>query len=157
MRWRVSILAVLAAAIQGACAQSPTLDKAAEEAAIREVAEGSLLSAAMAGDLDGVVAAYTEAAVMMPPGAPSERGLDAIRMLWTSFLELPGIEIQRMDEAVIHVSDSGDMAYSLGGYQLGYMDSEGNAQVEQGKHVRVWEKETDGAWRIAVDIWNANP
>ncbi len=155
MRWRVSIL--LWAAAFGACAPQPTVDQTAEEAVIREVAEGAMLGAARAGDLDGVVSAYSETAVMMPPGAPSERGLDALRMLWASFLELPGIDIQRMDEAVIHVSDSGDMAYSLGGYQFGYMDSEGNALVEQGKHVRVWEKGADGTWKIAVDIWNANP
>jgi ketosteroid isomerase-like protein len=157
MRVRVWILAALTTAVVGACAQQPTVDKAAEEAAIREVAEGELLNAARAGDLDGVLGAYAETAVMMPPGAPSERGLETLRMLWASFLELPGVDIRRMDEAVIQVSDSGDMAYSIGGFQLGYMDSEGNALVEQGKHVRVWQKDADGAWKIAVDIWNANP
>ena len=126
MRLRVWVLAALTTSILGACTQESIVDFAVEESAIREVAEGSLLSAAIAGDLDGVLDAYARGAVMMPPGAASQRGRDALRTLWASYLALPGINFKRMDEVTIEFSDSGDMAYSLGGYELSYLDADGN-------------------------------
>ena len=156
MRIRTLILVAVAATCILACDQRASVDKASEEAAIRAVAEGSMLRAAREGNLVGVLDAYSESAIMMPPGAPSQRRRAELESFWRSFLELPDIDIKRMDETSIQVAASGDMAYSIGGYDLSFVDEEGNAQSDQGKHVRVWEKGPDGSWKIVVDIWNAN-
>jgi ketosteroid isomerase-like protein len=52
------------------------------------------------------------------------------------------------------IRTSGDMAYEIGSYSLAFEPSQGGAG-DTGKYVLVWIKE-DGAWKVAVDIFNSN-
>jgi len=55
------------------------------------------------------------------------------------------------------VAKSGELGYTWGTYILSYKDENGEAQKSYGKYLNIWEKETDGSWRVAVDMGNSSP
>lgn len=55
------------------------------------------------------------------------------------------------------VSASGDMGWTWGTYTLETNDRAGDKIKSYGKYVNVWKKQTDGTWKVIVDIGNASP
>ena len=55
------------------------------------------------------------------------------------------------------VSISGELGYTWGKYILSYIDEDGNKQNSYGKYLNIWKKETDGSWRVSVDMGNKSP
>ena len=53
------------------------------------------------------------------------------------------------------LSKTADLGYTIGRYELTRNDAEGNPVVERGKYVRLFRKQSDGAWKCTVDMWNA--
>ena len=51
------------------------------------------------------------------------------------------------------VANSGDMGWTWGQYQV-VVDSQ---DVDTGKYVNVWKKQSDGSWKVRVDIGNQRP
>jgi len=51
-----------------------------------------------------------------------------------------------------HIAQSGDLGYTYGKY---HANAIGNAaSVENGYYTRVWKKDTQGRWRVIVDVLN---
>lgn len=59
------------------------------------------------------------------------------------------------EEAV--VSSSADMGFTWGRYVSEFTDAEGVVHTAHGKYLNVWQKQTDGSWKVSVDIGNSNP
>ncbi len=134
---------------------------AADEAAISaEVGKIRVLEVAMmtAGEekgADGYMSFYAEDAVELPAGTTMLQGEENIhktmdflndknnRLTWT---------IMRVD-----VAASLDLAYSYGVYEFRSKDKEGNQTVEYGKYTTVWKKQSDGRWKVVLDMGNASP
>lgn len=57
----------------------------------------------------------------------------------------------------IEVADSGDLAYSLGTWQLKGKDPKGNDVTQTGKYITVWKKQKDGSWKVVVDTGTVDP
>jgi len=57
----------------------------------------------------------------------------------------------------IEVADSGDLAYSLGTWQLKGKDQKDNDVTQTGKYLTVWKKEKDGSWKVVADTGNVDP
>lgn len=55
------------------------------------------------------------------------------------------------------ITNSGELGYTWGTYVLSYKDDEGKEQKSYGKYLNIWEKQTDGNWKVAVDIGNESP
>ena len=55
------------------------------------------------------------------------------------------------------VANSVDMGYTLGTYSLAYKDENGEEQKSYGKYLNIWKKQSDGKWKVAVDIGNDSP
>jgi ketosteroid isomerase-like protein len=54
------------------------------------------------------------------------------------------------------VTELGDTAYEVGAYMM-RLQPPGAAVVNgTGKYVVVWQRQGDGAWKLAVDIWNTD-
>ncbi|MBI3670489.1 MAG: hypothetical protein HY237_11995, partial [Acidobacteria bacterium] len=56
----------------------------------------------------------------------------------------------------IEAAKSGDIGYETGTFQLSAKDKKGKATTTIGKYVVVWKKQSDGSWKAAADIWNAD-
>lgn len=57
----------------------------------------------------------------------------------------------------IEVADSGDLAYSLGTWQLKGKDPKGNAVTQTGQYITVWKKQRDGSWKVVADTGTIDP
>jgi len=79
-----------------------------------------------------------------------------LRQYVESSLQVPGFRITwSTDEAVL--SPDGQFAYLLGNNAVTMDDPTGEPVTTKGRAVTIWQRGTDGEWRCAVDIWNAEP
>lgn len=147
----ISLICVLAGAVAAAGGMGGSAD--ANEQAIR-AADAALLQAAGAKDVERLASFYAEDAVMLWPGSPARPGRQGVRAAWSETFQNPSISITWRTEQVA-VSRSGDLAYSRGVYEGTYEEA-GRAMRQQGKFLLVWKKQSDGAWRVAVDADNTD-
>ncbi len=130
----------------------PTADAAADEQAIRAV-NAAWFQAYQSGNVDGVVASYSDDAVVNAPGAAPARGAAAIRAAFAK--EVPGLAAAGLSQAPgsnPQVGVSGDLGYEWNTYTV--TDKSGKT-VDTGKYVSVFARR-DGKWVIISDIWNSD-
>ncbi len=89
----------------------------------------------------------------MVPNVPIAQGEQAIAATWAHLLSLPNVRLH-FGPTVIEPAASGDMAYEIGTYTLGF-DSDDGRKEDRGKYVVVWKKQKEG-WRAAADILNSD-
>lgn len=156
--------AVICVALLAGCSTEPATPtqvsvpladtRASDETAIR-AASAAWSQAATAKDVDKTVSFYGEGAVVMSPKAPAVRGSENIRKGWVELLATPGPGLSWQTTSV-EVARSGDLAYETGTYVFSTIDKKGKTQEQKGKYVVVWKKQTDGAWKVAVDTDNTD-
>ena len=112
------------------------------------------VAALNAGDAAGWARQFTDDAVQMPPNAPANAGMAAIRG-WTGGL-LGQFSVKfalRIDE--VRVLD--DWAMEMGGYTIGLQPKPGGPAMEdRGKYITIYQRGSGGSWRMARDIWNSD-
>ncbi len=105
------------------------------------------------GDVAAVAALYSEDAVLLPPNSQMLRGREAIQQFWAGARQM-GVREAALE--TVQVEESGDMAWEIGAYTLKIQPEGGQATTDRGKYTVVWKRQTDGSWKMAVDIWNTN-
>jgi uncharacterized protein (TIGR02246 family) len=101
-----------------------------------------------AGDVDGIVALYTEDCRLLPPNSELLSGREAVRQEFGGMIAAGlGGELETI-EAVT----AADIGYRVGTYTLTSADG---AVVDRGKFMESW-RNVDGAWKMANDIWNSD-
>lgn len=111
--------------------------------------------AAAAKDVDQTVAFYSDDAIVFPPNATSAATKEAIRNGWKEMLGSPGSMIS-WQPTKVQVGKAGEMAWVSGTYELTMNDANGKPINDRGKYLEVWQKQTDGNWKCAADMWNSN-
>lgn len=112
-------------------------------------------AAIIAGDTDGYVALIADDAVLMPPNAPPVIGKDAIRS-WNQamsrrfrFKNYTPVD----DEVVL----AGKWAFRRARATWTLTPTAGGQPIhDSGKFIIIYERQPDGSWRIARDIWDSN-
>jgi ketosteroid isomerase-like protein len=112
-------------------------------------------SAAAAKNLEQTIAYYSDDAMVLPPNGPSATTKEAIRKLWQDLLASPGFALSWKPTRV-EVSKSGDMSHVSGTYEFSINDTSGKPINDRGKYLEVWEKQADGNWKCAADMWNSD-
>ncbi len=156
MRSHLSLLLLLFIA---ACA--PALEELVEEASTTEAdveainqLPATFAAALNAGDLDGIMAGFTDDAVRMPPNAPAIIGKESIRSLMQTNLEQNTYQLDNPPE---EVQVSGDLAFARGTYTVTVTPKAGGESIQrEGKYLVIFQKQADGSWKIARDIWNSD-
>jgi ketosteroid isomerase-like protein len=111
--------------------------------------------AAAAKDLERTVAYYSEEAIVLPPNATSAATKETIRNVWKDLLAVPGLVIT-WKPTKVKLGNSGDLAWVSGTYELTMNDPSGKLANDRGKYLEVWEKQPDGDWKCAADMWNSD-
>jgi ketosteroid isomerase-like protein len=111
--------------------------------------------AASAKDLEQTVAYYSDDAIVLAPNAASATTKEAIRNGWKDMFASPGFGITWQPTRV-QVDKSGEMAWVSGTYELTMNDASGKPINDRGKYLEVWERQTDGNWKCAADMWNSD-
>jgi uncharacterized protein (TIGR02246 family) len=105
-----------------------------------------------AGDLDGVVAAYANDAVYLPPHHPAVHGRAAIH----EYLRGPlshGVSDLVFD--VTYIKQSGNVAWDVGTYRMNVPQSNGTKKEDHGKYLTVWTR-VAAKWLITADAWSSD-
>lgn len=106
-------------------------------------------------DWEGSYAYFTSDAVSLVPHAPIAEGIEAIRGVFDQMQGLPGFALS-WKTASVEVSSSGDLGYSFGSYELSFDGADGAPVTDIGKYMTVWKKQADGAWKVALDMFNTD-
>jgi ketosteroid isomerase-like protein len=129
-------------------------DTKAIEQALRDL-DAQWSAAAGANDVEKTVSFYSQDAIVMPPNAPADTTKETIRKGWQDLLATPGLVIS-WKTTKVEVAKSGDLACVSGTYEVTMNDPSGKPINDRGKYVEVWEKQADGKWKCATDIWNSD-
>jgi len=111
--------------------------------------------AAATKDVEQTIAFYSDDAIVFPPNATSAATKEAIRNGWKEMFASPGFVISWQSTRV-QVGKSGGMAWVSGTYEVTMNDTSGKPINDRGKYLEVWEKQTDGNWKCAADMWNSD-
>ena len=101
-----------------------------------------------AGDSSGVADLYAHDAKFMMNGSPAIAGKENIRSILSAIMNSG---ISSVDLRTIEVWGTEDLLTEEGELSL----FAGDAEVDQGKYLILWEKE-DGKWKLYRDIFNSN-
>lgn len=107
-------------------------------------------------DIEKVLSYWSDDAIVMAPGQPATIGKEALRKMLEMNTTIPGFEVN-WEPKEAYVSQSGDLAYSIGVNYMKMQDSSGNKITIFHKAVEVWKKQDDGSWKCVVDIFNTDP
>lgn len=153
MRGFRNLVVLAGCALLAGCMSAATpADTAADAAAIASVNE-NWGKAYVAGDVEALVALYSEDAAVNPPGTPQVRGHAAMREFFakdTASAKEAGVTMNLNPQRDSGVS--GDLAWESGTFTA--VDKSG-ATIDAGKYVTVLQKK-DGKWLIVRDTWNSD-
>ncbi len=140
------------------CSSSPsgvtagTDTHAADEAAIR--ANSIAWSAAVtAKNRDKALSFYADDAIAFDPGRPPQTTRAERQAGWDRDLPDPNSSLS-WKTTKVEVAKSGEIAYEYGAYEYVTAEKNGSKSTLHGKYVLVWKKQSDGAWKVAIDIDN---
>lgn len=165
MQWRtramgtaVLVLSFVLTACPPPDTEAPADPEAADpEAAEQEIREQSerALAAAREGDVETIVASYSDDAIISFPFEPQIRDRDRLRESFSEFLALPGLEIDWSPDR-IEVAESGDMAYEAGRANYSW-EMQGDRVEVEAAYTLVYRR-IDGQWRgVAESITPTSP
>jgi uncharacterized protein (TIGR02246 family) len=104
--------------------------------------------AANSGDAAGMTAQYTEDAMLLPPDAAAVQGADNIESFWQQVLDagVSKLKITPKETEVL-----GDHAVRV----ISFTFKPGGAEEPvAGKGLEIWQRDSDGQWRLHRDAWN---
>jgi len=130
-----------------ACSLTAPAPPHGDRAAIQSLSKAHA-TAFFSGDIDTIVSAYAEDAVVIPPDAPAAQGRDAIRKLFAASMATakPG-QSEVFENYVVEVS--GDMGWDSGVAKV--KDANGTS-VWSGHFLATWRKK-NGKWQTVRDMW----
>ncbi len=132
-------------------AGTPPVDTAVEEAALKAVT-AAWLDAYNAGDVEKIVAMYTEDAVLMPPHAPVATGHAGIRAFLTTDTAAAKAVGVKLVPGAATAGVAGDTGWESGSYTI--VDAAG-ATVDGGSYLSVSRK-LNGKWLFVRDTYNSD-
>ena len=145
MRVVFPLAAVVVSVTLAGCQSSPAGLSDTDKAAIRSASQ-KYVEAANAQNTDALLQQVSDNAVFMPLNHAPIEGRKAIGE-WLSAPQPQGPVTLSLTPA--EIEGRGDVAFVRGAYVLSPSGAAGN-------YIEVWQKESDGAWRIIRDVWNTN-
>jgi ketosteroid isomerase-like protein len=133
---------------------SPSEKPSGVERLLRDL-DAQWAKAAAAKDVEQTIGYYSDDAIVLPPNATGAATKEAIRNVWKDMFASPSLVISWQPTRV-QVGKSGEMAWVRGRYELTMNDASGKPIDDRGKYLEVWEKQTDGNWKCAAEMWNSD-
>ena len=137
-------------------------EEVAEEVGVKALSDEDVAAIKTAHDAYGqtiiskdwaaLIAMHAEDAVFMPPNMPLIQGREAIQAWWEASPPITAFNL-----TCVEIDGRSDLAYVRGVYTL-TMELEGAPEPIQdtGKFLDILQKQEDGSWLIAVDIFNSD-
>ncbi len=135
-------------------APEPADNSATAAAAIQE-ADIAWSKTATAKDSNAFVAFFVDDASFLGPNEPVVTGKENISKTAAAMFSMPGFSVQ-WQPTKAEAGMSGDMGYSIGTYTMTVNDAKGKTVTDNGKYLTAWEKQSDGSWKVAADMFNSD-
>lgn len=138
----------------GSCARpAPLRDTQADISAINAVREHEAMLVS-AGSADSMATLYTDNIVMLPPGEPMVEGIDAFKHWAAAMFSQANLSVQYDKSEVMVAGDWALDRYT--GTLIATPKAGRTAAKEEVKGIHFLQRQSDGSWKIAVDVWNMN-
>jgi uncharacterized protein (TIGR02246 family) len=96
---------------------------------------------------------YADDAKVLPPNMPMVSGKGAIQAFWKFAMDMGvHLDLQAADLVV-----DGGTAYERGIATMATQAGSGQTKTTKGKYVTVMRRQSDGSWKLVLDIWNSDP
>ena len=117
--------------------------------------EADFMKAAAEKGSQGYMSYYAEDAAELPNGADMLQGKETIAKTM-GFLDDKN---NHLTWTPVHadMAASGDLGYTYGTYEFHFIDKDGKPVTENGKYASVWKKQSDGSWKVVMDMGNSSP
>lgn len=129
-----------------AAAEAPDLEQ--QRAAVR-AADEAFARAVELRDRELFASFIAEDATFL--GGGLTQGRDAIVIDWGIFFAAGGSAKISWRPHTVEVAASGDLAYTLGDYEVHSTGPDGRPLESTGTYVSIWRKQADGSWKVVVD------
>jgi uncharacterized protein (TIGR02246 family) len=123
-----------------------------DDSAIRKLTK-AFVEAYNREDAAAAVEVYADDAKVLPPNMPLVSGKPAIQAFWKMAMDM-GVHLNL--EAAELVVD-GSTAYERGVATMTTQAGAAQPKTSKGKYVTVMRRQTDGSWKLILDIWNSDP
>lgn len=115
-----------------------------------EALNGALMTRYRKGDMLGVAALYADDAILLGPDGYRVEGREAIDAYWQRISQPVDWKLE-----VTSVEGGRGLLHQRGVSHLSYRRDTGEVHTSVVQFVVVWTRQSDGAYRIAVDAyWN---
>jgi ketosteroid isomerase-like protein len=112
---------------------------------------GAFVNAVRSGNAEAAAAVYAAAARLLAPSAGPVEGREAIASYWRTGVET-GLVDADLEARDLRQFDG--VAYEVGRYTLRVEPNDGPVVVDQGDYLLVHERQDDGSWQWAVEMFN---
>ena len=113
------------------------------------------LDAMRAGDAAALLAVLTDDVTFYPPHEPARAGKRAVEDRARQVFSAISTEHVSISDRKATVA--GDWAFEIGSFVWATAPATGGAITEQRRHfIGVWQRQADGTWRVAHDLWNSS-
>jgi ketosteroid isomerase-like protein len=116
--------------------------------------EAEFMKAAADKGSGGYMSYYADDAVELPNGADALQGKENIAKTM-GFLDQKDTHLIWTPVGA-DMAASGDLGYTWGTYEFRATDKDGKPIVDQGKYTSIWKKQSDGRWKVVLDMGNAS-
>ena len=150
-----SLTLCVSALVMASCNTTPERSAAQADSAVYARTRSDYIAAWKSGAADRVAGMYTSDAVAMYPNQPAITGNAAIRDYYQQFFAeyVPGNFEISSDEVII----ADNLAIDRGRYKLSITPKAGGAAInDEGKYLVVFQRQSDGSYKVARDIDNSN-
>ncbi len=103
------------------------------------------------GDSEAAASVYAANAHLLAPSAGPMVGRDEICSFWQAGIDAGVAEVSL---ASAGVEQSDGLAYETGAYTFRVEPAEAGRVVERGHYVQVYQRQPDGSWQKAVEIFS---
>ena len=112
-----------------------------------------LLAAIKSRDAGAVMAILTDDVAFYPPGERTRKGQPDVKE-WVQRV-LADLEMEQISIADREVVVSGDLGFEAGNFRWTGEDvRSGQAARDRGRFVTIWQRQYDGSWKAARNIWH---
>ena len=132
---------------------TPANDRATVQLAIDSAIAG-YHDGLLKGDTAKMSNVYTTDAMVLFPNAPVARGRSGISQLFAGLLANFTVTAATFKTTDLIVT--GDYAIETGTYEMTMRPKKGAPIADVGKYVSIWQKQSDGSWKMVRDISNSD-
>lgn len=114
-----------------------------------------MIEAMLNDNTEAMLDMYTDDAISLPSYEPMLRGKAAMIESHNRNKDA-GFKMNDMTLNTMEVWSSGNYAYEIGTYTIDISMPQMENWKDNGKYLTVWEKQSDGLWKVKADTWNTD-